>query len=86
MNVPVCSKPSVIRLQLIRMSDNPDRKMKNAFRSRVHALKDTWHLGRQIRHLSVQTKLESFFKLALLVQKQGQLLSLLSMNTCLVFL
>jgi hypothetical protein len=25
-------------------------------------VKDTWHLGRQMSHLSVQTKLDSFFK------------------------
>jgi hypothetical protein len=33
--------------------------MKNAVHSRVHTLKDTWHLGRQMSHLSVQTKLET---------------------------
>jgi hypothetical protein len=37
-------------------------------------------------HLSVQKKLDSFFKPALLyVQKQVQLLSLLSMNKCTAF-
>jgi hypothetical protein len=55
-------KPSLIRLQLIWMSDNPDRKMKNAVHSWVHTLKATWHLGRQMSHLSVQTELYSFFK------------------------
>jgi hypothetical protein len=29
-------------------------------------LKDMWHLGRQMSHLSVQTKLDSVFKPALL--------------------
>jgi hypothetical protein len=42
------SKPSLIRLQLIRISDNPDRNMKNekknAVHSGVHILKDTWDL------------------------------------------
>jgi hypothetical protein len=35
----------------------------------VYNLKDTWDLGRQMSHLSVQTKLDSFFKLALLHTK-----------------
>jgi hypothetical protein len=39
------SKPSLIRLQLIRGSDNPDRKIKNCVRSWVHTSKDTWDLG-----------------------------------------
>jgi hypothetical protein len=60
--------------------------MKNAFHSRVHALKDTWHLGRQMNLLSVQTKLDGFFRPALLRSKQAQLLSLLSMDKCIVFL
>jgi hypothetical protein len=54
--------------------------MKNAVHSRVGTLKDTWHLGRQMSHLSVQTKLDGLFKPALLRSKQVQLLSLLSMN------
>jgi hypothetical protein len=36
--------------------------------------------------VSVQTKLDSFFKAALLRLNQVQLLSLLSMNKCIVFL
>jgi hypothetical protein len=36
--------------------------MKNAVHSCVHTLKDTWDLGRQMSHLSVQTKLDSFFR------------------------
>jgi hypothetical protein len=51
------------------MSDNPGQNMKNAVHSCVHALKDTWRLGRQMSHLSVQTKLDSFFKPALLHSK-----------------
>jgi hypothetical protein len=44
--------------------------MKNAVHSWVHTLiKDKWHLGRRISHLSVQTKLDSFFKPALLRSK-----------------
>jgi hypothetical protein len=43
--------------------------MKNAVHSSVHTLKDTWHLGRQMSHLSIQTKLDSFFKPALLHSK-----------------
>jgi hypothetical protein len=27
------------------MSENPDRKMKNAVQGSVHTLKDTWDLG-----------------------------------------
>jgi hypothetical protein len=34
-----------------------------------YTLKDTWNLGRQISHLSVQTKPDSFFKPALLRSK-----------------
>jgi hypothetical protein len=51
------SKPS-----LIWMSDNLDWSMKNVVHSRVHTLKDTWHIGRHMSHLFVQTKLDSFFK------------------------
>jgi hypothetical protein len=43
--------------------------MENALHSCVHALKDTWHLGTQMSHLSVQTKLDSFFRPALLRSK-----------------
>jgi hypothetical protein len=39
--------------------------MKNAVHSRVLTLKDTWHLGSQMSHLSAQTKLDSFFNPAL---------------------
>jgi YHS domain-containing protein len=35
----------------------------------VHTLKDTWHLGRQMSILCVQTKLDNFFKPALLHSK-----------------
>jgi hypothetical protein len=65
----ICSKLSLIWLQLIQMLDNVDRNMKNALHSWVHALKDTWYLGRQMSHLSIQTKLDSFFKPALLCSK-----------------
>jgi hypothetical protein len=59
---------------------------KNAVRSRVHTLKDTWHLGRQMTHLSVQTKLETVSSnLHYYVQKQVQLLSLLLVNKRFVF-
>jgi hypothetical protein len=34
-----------------------------------HTLKCTWHLGRQMSHLSVQTKLAGFFKPTLLRSK-----------------
>jgi hypothetical protein len=40
--------------------------MKNAVHSSVHTLTDTWHLGRQMSHLSVQPELDCFFKPALL--------------------
>jgi hypothetical protein len=40
--------------------------MENAVHSSVYNLKDTWHLGRQMSHLSVQTKLDNFLKTALL--------------------
>jgi hypothetical protein len=63
------SKPSGIRSQLIWMSDNPVRNKINAVHNWVHNLKDTWHLGRQTSHLSVQTKLDSFFKPASLRSK-----------------
>jgi hypothetical protein len=51
------STPWLIRLQLIRIEI---RKMKNAVHSWVR------HLGRQLSHLPVQTKLDGFFKSALL--------------------
>jgi hypothetical protein len=42
------SKSSIIRLQLIRMSDNADRNMKNekCCSQLSTYFKDTWHLGR----------------------------------------
>jgi hypothetical protein len=43
----IYNKPSLIQLQLIQMSDNPDRSMKNAVHSRVHTSKDRWDLGRR---------------------------------------
>jgi hypothetical protein len=46
------------------MSENPDWNMKNAVHSWVHALKYIRDLEREMSHLSVQTKLHSFFKLA----------------------
>jgi hypothetical protein len=55
--------------------------------SRVHTLRGAWHLGRQMSQLSVHTKLETVSSnLHCYVQKQVQLLSLLSMNKCIVFL
>jgi hypothetical protein len=81
------SKPSLIRLHAIRMSDNPDRNLKNAVHSWVHTLKDTRQLGRQMSHLSVETKLYTVSShLHYYVQKQVQHLGLLSMNKCVVFL
>jgi hypothetical protein len=70
---------------------DPNRNMKSekccSQLSTVHSLKDTWHLGRQMSHLSVQTKLKTVStNLHYYVQKQVQLLSLLSMNKCMVFL
>jgi hypothetical protein len=43
--------------------------MKNAVHSWVHTLKGTWQSVKQMSHLSIQTKLERFFKLALLHSK-----------------
>jgi hypothetical protein len=64
-----------------------DRNMKNALHSWAHTLKDTWHLGRQMSHVSVQTKLETVsWNLHYYVQRQVQLLSLLSMNKYIVFI
>jgi hypothetical protein len=56
------SELSLIRLLLIRIET---WKIKNAVHTWIH----TWHLGRQMSHLSVQTKLDSFFKAALLRSK-----------------
>jgi hypothetical protein len=44
---------------------DPDRNLKKAVHSWVRTLKDAWHLRRQMSQLSVQTKLDSFFKPAL---------------------
>jgi hypothetical protein len=61
--------------------------MKNAVHISVHALKETWHLGRQMSHLSVQTKFKTVSSdLHCYVHKQIQFLSLLSVNKCIVFL
>jgi hypothetical protein len=40
---------------------NPNRHTKHSVHTRVHTLKDTWHLARQMGHLCVQTKLDGFF-------------------------
>jgi hypothetical protein len=53
-------------LQTARGERGKYRKMRNAVHSWVHTLKDTWHLRRQMSHLSVQAKPYSFFKRALL--------------------
>jgi hypothetical protein len=61
--------------------------MKNAVHSSIHALKDRWHLGRQMSYLSAQTKLGTVSSnLHYYVLKQVQLLSLLSMNKCILFI
>jgi hypothetical protein len=46
---------------------NHDRNMKNSVHSRIHTLEDTWHLGRQMSHLSVQTKLEQFLQTCIIM-------------------
>jgi hypothetical protein len=44
--------------------------MENAIHGWIHTLKDAWHFGRQMSHLSVQTKTwDGFFKPALLRSK-----------------
>jgi hypothetical protein len=48
-------------------------------------LKERLCLGRQMSHLSVKTKLGSFFKPALLHSKQVQFLRLLSVNKYNIF-
>jgi hypothetical protein len=68
---------------------NPNRYMKNEKScSQLNTfLKDTRQLGRQMSHLSRQTKLETVSSnLHYYVQKQVQLLSLLSMNKCIALL
>jgi hypothetical protein len=80
----ICSKPSLIRLQSIRIET---WNLENALHSWVHNLKDAWHLERQMSHLSVQTELETVSSnLPHDVQKQDQFLRLLSMNKCVAFL
>jgi hypothetical protein len=55
------------------MLDNPDQNMtkeKILFTAEyICTLKDIWHLRREMSHLSVQTKLDSFYKPALLRSK-----------------
>jgi hypothetical protein len=63
------------------INGNPDNTLESSC-----TLKDMWHLGRQMSHLSVQTKLDSVFKLHHYVQKQVQLLSLLWINKCIIYL
>jgi hypothetical protein len=78
---------SLIHLQLIRISDNPNLDMKNG-KCRLHlTLRDTWQLGRKIGHLSVQTKLDTVSSnLHCYVQKQvQQLLSFLYVNKRIVY-
>jgi hypothetical protein len=48
------------------MSDNSDQNVKSVVDSWVH----TWHSGRQMSRLSVQTKVDSFIKPALLHKKK----------------
>jgi hypothetical protein len=80
----------LIRLQLIRMSDNLDRNMKNALHScrsitNVRTVKAI--LIKERQHRSIQTKLETVSSnLQSYVQKQVQLLSLLSVEKHIVFL
>jgi hypothetical protein len=45
---------------------NPDQNMKIDLHSWVRALKYISHLGKQMSHLPVQTKLDSLFKPAIL--------------------
>jgi hypothetical protein len=49
---------------------NPDRNMKNSVHSWVCALKDTWNVGRQMSHLSVQTKRDIFKPILLLFKNK----------------
>jgi hypothetical protein len=61
----------------------------NHVRETKRTLKDARRLGRQMSHLSLQTELDktSFFRPAILrPKKQVQLLSLLLINKCIVFL
>jgi hypothetical protein len=47
--------------------------MENTVHSWVYTLRDTWHLGMQMSHLSFETKLDSFFKPALLDSKTNRI-------------
>jgi hypothetical protein len=53
----------------VNPSDNPVRDVKNAFNCSAHSLKYMWRLWMQMSHLSVKSKLDSFFKPALLPSK-----------------
>jgi hypothetical protein len=55
------SKPSLIRIEIWQM--------KSAVHSWVHTLKDTWHLGRQMSHLSVQTEFDSFLQACIITSR-----------------
>jgi hypothetical protein len=46
--------------------------MKKDIHNCIHTLKDTWHSGSQVNQLSVQTKLDGFFKPALLRTKTSK--------------
>jgi hypothetical protein len=80
------SKPSLIWLQLIRVSDNLDQIMKNAVHSCVHTLKDTWHLGRHMSHCVFRQNLTLSSNQHYYVQKQVQLLTRLPINKYILFL
>jgi hypothetical protein len=78
------SKPSLSRSQLIRISDNPNPNTKN---EKCCSQLSTWDLRRQMSQLSFQTKLDTVSSnLQYYAQKQEQLLSLPSMNKCIIFL
>jgi hypothetical protein len=59
--------------------------MKNSVHRWIHALKDTY-LGRQMSHLSVQTKIDGFFKPALLCSKRSAASESSINGICIVFL
>jgi hypothetical protein len=62
--VTMYSKPSLIRLQLIRMSNNLAQYMKNEKCCPQSSTYFKWHMAfmKQMSDLSVQTKLDSSFK------------------------
>jgi hypothetical protein len=62
----------IIQLQWIYMSDIADQYVRNVIHRWVYTLKGTWHLGRQMTYLSVQSKLDSFFKPELLHSKTSE--------------